>query len=300
MIKVEKIAFNGWKNCIKITNGKVELIVTTDVGPRIISLTLNGSKNHMAVFPEQAGKSGEEQFVAYGGHRIWHAPEVKGRTDLPDNTPTEYTLMENGVCVFSKADKSGIIKGMEITLSESGEITVNHVLKNTTLFDIELSIWGLSQLDPSGIMCIPNSTLDTGLIGNRAVSLWPYSKMNDKRITWGDKFLCLKPDIKATSAFKIGVTCDEQYAAYFNHNQMFIKRFEYYYGSEYPNYYCNFETYTNDKFIEFETLSPLFTLEAGEISSHTEKWYLCDNVQFPGNNEEKIEKAIKDSKILDT
>ncbi|GAI70607.1 unnamed protein product, partial [marine sediment metagenome] len=29
----EKYNFEGWKNCIRMTNGEVEIVVTTDVGP---------------------------------------------------------------------------------------------------------------------------------------------------------------------------------------------------------------------------------------------------------------------------
>ena len=32
---MEMVKFNGW-DCIRLTNGKVELLVTRDIGPRII------------------------------------------------------------------------------------------------------------------------------------------------------------------------------------------------------------------------------------------------------------------------
>ncbi len=35
-VKVEKTAYKGWQNCYRVTNGKIELIVTGDVGPRVI------------------------------------------------------------------------------------------------------------------------------------------------------------------------------------------------------------------------------------------------------------------------
>ena len=35
-VKVEKTAYKGWANCYRVTNGEVELLVTSDVGPRII------------------------------------------------------------------------------------------------------------------------------------------------------------------------------------------------------------------------------------------------------------------------
>ena len=57
-VKIIKTEYLGWTNCVKISNGIVELIVTTDVGPRIIHYGFKGGPNHMKVFPEQAGKSG--------------------------------------------------------------------------------------------------------------------------------------------------------------------------------------------------------------------------------------------------
>src|SRR5690349_10985616 len=35
-VKIEKTEYGGWPNCYRISNGEVELIVTTDVGPRIM------------------------------------------------------------------------------------------------------------------------------------------------------------------------------------------------------------------------------------------------------------------------
>ena len=35
-VKIEKASYQGWPNCYQVTNGEVELIVTGDVGPRII------------------------------------------------------------------------------------------------------------------------------------------------------------------------------------------------------------------------------------------------------------------------
>ena len=33
--KIERIQYGGWPNCFRVSNGKIELIVTGDVGPRI-------------------------------------------------------------------------------------------------------------------------------------------------------------------------------------------------------------------------------------------------------------------------
>ena len=33
---MRKVAYAGWPNCVELTNGKVKLVATTDVGPRIM------------------------------------------------------------------------------------------------------------------------------------------------------------------------------------------------------------------------------------------------------------------------
>jgi hypothetical protein len=70
-VKVEKTEYKGWANCYWITNGEVELIVTGDVGPRIIRFGFVGGQNLFKEFPEQLGKSGGEKFQLRGGDRVW-------------------------------------------------------------------------------------------------------------------------------------------------------------------------------------------------------------------------------------
>lgn len=293
MIKVEKIEAFGYKNCVRLSANGVEAVVTTDVGPRIISYKLNG-KEHLCQFTSQLGTSGGKDFVPYGGHRVWHAPELEGRTNVADNSPCHYNITDSGVTVCSDPDKSGIIKGMDITIDDAGVITIDNILKNTNLWDCELSVWGITQFACGGLLAAPNSRLNTGLVANRAISMWSYSKMNDPRVYWGDKFITVTPDSSAATPFKFGASCDEQYAAYFNNNQLIVKEFEFYYDADYPNYYCNFESYTCAEFIEIESLSPMFTLEAGDEARHTEKWYGFDNISKPNfNDENAIGKVIE-------
>ena len=43
-VKVEKTGYNGWQNCYRVSNGQIELIVTGDVGPRIIRFGFVGGQ----------------------------------------------------------------------------------------------------------------------------------------------------------------------------------------------------------------------------------------------------------------
>ena len=74
-VSVEKVEYKGWENCYRISNGGVELIITGDVGPRIIRYGFVGGQNLFREFPEQLGKSGETTFQLRGGDRVWKAPE---------------------------------------------------------------------------------------------------------------------------------------------------------------------------------------------------------------------------------
>src|SRR5258706_6776416 len=86
-VKVEKVNYKGWPNSYRVSNGRVELVVTGDVGPRIIRFAFVGGQNLFKEFEEQMGKSGEKDFQLRGGDRVWKAPEDAVATWAPDNVP---------------------------------------------------------------------------------------------------------------------------------------------------------------------------------------------------------------------
>ena len=56
-VKVEKISYKGWPNCYRVSNGEVELVVTGDIGPRIMRYGFVGGQNLFKEFAEQMGKT---------------------------------------------------------------------------------------------------------------------------------------------------------------------------------------------------------------------------------------------------
>jgi len=76
-VKVEKTAYKGWTNCYRVTNGEVELVVTSDVGPRIIRFGFVGGQNLFKEFPEQLGKTGEAQFQLRGAIGFGKPPKIR-------------------------------------------------------------------------------------------------------------------------------------------------------------------------------------------------------------------------------
>src|SRR5438094_914376 len=103
-VKVEKIAWRGWSNCYRVSNGSVELIVTGDVGPRIMRYGFVGGQNVFKEFPGQLGKSGEQKFQLRGGHRVWKAPEDPIATWAPDDVAVEVQLTPEGLVARYQAE----------------------------------------------------------------------------------------------------------------------------------------------------------------------------------------------------
>jgi len=293
MTKIEKVSFEGWENCYKISNNIVELIITSDIGPRIIKYALVGQENEMCVFEDTKGLV-DEKWHLYGGHRLWHAPEAKPRCYFPDSTKVEIEMIENGIKTIQAIETTTMIKKeMEITLSpDSSSVTIKHYLTNKGMWEIELAAWALTVMAPGGLEIIPQEQFDTDLLPNRMISLWPYSKMNDHRVTWGDKYILLKQDPNHEPPFKFGISNTSNWAAYANHNHLFIKQFNTFDNALYPDYSgSSYETYTKNDMIELETLSPLVMLLPNETLEHIETWKLLDNIKMP-TSETEIDNII--------
>ncbi|MDZ7838623.1 MAG: hypothetical protein U5N58_12110 [Actinomycetota bacterium] len=79
----EKYSYGGWQNCIKMENDEIELICTTDVGPRIVRFGFRGNQNMFKEFkPEQAKPEDSNGEVTAGtgsgtARRLNHAPTIQ-------------------------------------------------------------------------------------------------------------------------------------------------------------------------------------------------------------------------------
>src|SRR5665811_1884178 len=117
-VKVEKTEYKGWPNCYRVSNGEIEIIVTGDVGPRVIRFGFVGGQNLLKEFPDQLGRSGEEKFQLRGGDRVWKAPEDPVATWAPDNAPVEIRLTPTGLIARAPIEPlTGLQKEIEVRLA---------------------------------------------------------------------------------------------------------------------------------------------------------------------------------------
>jgi hypothetical protein len=284
-MQISECSFPGIPECLKLSDGGVELIVTLSFGPRIISCTLNGGANFFKVF-DNIAEADPNQWNIYGGHRLWIAPEIPERTKVPDNRKVKY-FQEGGSVVFEAQEEpeNRIVKRM--TLSVSGnKVKLKNTIINKDLWAKELSVWSLSVMAEGTTAVVPQEEYlghGTGpgksLLPVRSLILWGYTDMSDSRLTWGKKGIQLReaggtPGVPA----KFGVLNKRNFAAAFNAGGCMVKRFEFIPGGEYPDMGCNWEFYTIPGMLEVETLSPMYKIEPGAEASSCEEWELYEEI----------------------
>ena len=279
---MENVVFNGWK-CVRLANQEVELLITCDVGPRIIRFGYIGEANLFAEFPGQQGGRGEAEWMIRGGHRLWVAPESKPWSYELDNEPYEAVeAISGGVRVRQKAGSvTRIIKQMDITLDAgSNTVTVKHTLTNKGGKPVECAPWALSVMGQNGqsIIPLPAKIPNTvQLLANQSWGIWAYSDFGDPRWTFGSKYIFFRQD-PTRGPNKLGVAHREKWVAYQREGFLFVKYFDRLDDLVYPDGGCNYETFSNQDMLEIESLGPLTTLKKGGSISHTETWKLFRDV----------------------
>lgn len=303
MITKREIEYEGFGKCLELTNGIIRLVVTLDFGPRIIHFSFVDGENVMFTDPERKFKNandlikekfGDDAWYTYGGHRLWASPEGNPKSYYPDNEPVSYVLTDTGVIVTPPEQKWNQHQHqMEIAIAEdASSVSVTHSITNKGAWGIALAPWSITVLAAGGVEIIPQPTKNTGLLPNRWLALWPYTKMTDPRFTWGDRYIFLKQDAEVQAKVKLGLSCEDGYSLYFNHGDVFVKQFDYVEGATYPDGGMNFETYTNRLFLEMESLGALQTLAPDETAEHVERWSLYKE-DMPELTEEAIDKVVE-------
>ncbi|MCC6484048.1 MAG: hypothetical protein IT209_04295 [Armatimonadetes bacterium] len=296
-VTIEKIPYFHQPNCYKLSNGDVDIIVTSDIGPRIIAYRFVGGDNMLAEL-SASDKVETEYGVwhAWGGHRLWHAPEEKPRSYVPDDSPVQVMQEPASIRLTQDTEKpTGIQKQMLVTLEPRGtQVTVTMTLTNKNLWAIDLAPWGLTIVKGGGIEVIPQEPFishDEKLLPGRSMVLWNYTDLSDPRWKLGKKFVILKVDATNAVEQKLGFENKPGWAAYAVNGNLFVKRFGYQESATYPDQGCNYETYTAGNFIEMESLGPMVKLQPGQSVTHVEHWYLFKDIKLP-ESESAIDAAL--------
>ena len=282
MHQAEKITYSDLPDCLRLTNGDVEIIATTAVGPRILRYALAGSENILGLHPEAKLETALGEFKPYGGHRLWIAPENMPNSYAPDNSPVEYAFDESNNSIHLTQAIEPVTKTQKeliITLEKTGSrVSINHRITNHGTETIRLAPWALTIMRGGGEALIPNEPFapysGETLLPVRNLTAWSYTDLSDSRWKFDRNFIHLRTDAEISEPQKIGVLNKQGWAAYKWKNLHFIKRFDYIEDAIYPDMNSNTELYVAGDFIEVESLAPLTKLTPGESIEYAERWEL--------------------------
>jgi hypothetical protein len=297
-VKVEKIDFKGWPNSYRVSNGTVEAVVTSDVGPRVIRFGFIGGQNMFKEFTEQLGKSGEKDWQARGGHRLWFGPEDRIKTYAPDNGPIHIDVRADGVEATEPIEPlTGLEKKITLHMSATGTaVEVVQQLRNAGKAPFHLAPWSLTMFAQrgTGIHGLPErGKYPEKLLATGPLVLWAYTNLTDPRWKLLEKYIVLHQDPKNSVPQKLGSYNHDTWGAYLLNGELFIKRAQVKPDpTSFPDYGCSFETFTNADFLELETLGPLVDLKPGETVTHTEHWTLHKAIQLTQWTDAELDRVL--------
>ncbi len=295
---IEKTNYHGWPNSFRISNGEVEAIVTSDVGPRVMHYGFAGGQNFLKEFAGQLGRSGEPAWQPRGGHRIWIAPEDPVKSYAPDNGPIAIEVTGTGVIATQPVEPlTGLEKQIAVRMAVTGTgVEVSHRIRNAGVEPYRLAPWALSMMAPGGHGIHgfpPRGSHPEMLAPSNPLVMWPFTNLSDARWTLLRKYLVLRQDPKDPDPQKLGSFHPHTWGAYFLNGELFVKRLEAAgEPSAYPDLGCSFETFTNADFLELETLGPLVTLAPGESLTHTERWSAFRDVRIERWDDDELDRVL--------
>ena len=276
---IERTHFMGWENCWRITNGEIELIVTADVGPRVIYFGSACGQNLFKTFEDQMGRSGEDCWMIRGGSRIWIGPEDRAVSYAPDNAPVEVEIRNDTLIATAPEEESvRLQKQMIIRVSENGKgVEIRHRVRNAGLMPTEFAVWVLTVMAPGGVAVTgfpPRGTHPEHLAPSNPLVMWPFTDLSDPRWRLLKKYLILRQDPQMIAPQKLGHFNPKTWGAYFLNGDLFIKWYTADPVRLYPDMGCSFEIFTNAEILELETMGPLCRVAPGGWIEHTEHWSL--------------------------
>jgi len=187
-------------------------------------------------------------------------------------------------------------KEIEVSMEPSGtRVTVANRITNRSLYTLEFAPWVLTMMAPGGIGITgfpPRGRHPANLEATNPLVMWAYTDLADKRLTFTKKYMTLRQDSQNSEAEKLGLFNPNTWAAYLLNGEAFIKQVRSDPTRTYPDFDCSFETFTNNEFLEIETLGPLTKVVPGKTVEQREHWSLHRNVNLSAMTDNDIDQVV--------
>jgi hypothetical protein len=162
-VKFERIAYHGWPDCYRMSNGIVELVYVPQIG-RIMRYSNLGGDNflwensRLAGMTSSSAKAGE--WANYGGDKLWPAPQSIWNwppDPILDGSPYSVTVEGKSLVVAGPTSpKSGVRFTRRITMErESSMVHIKNMMINTSERDQNLALWEIAQTNDPDLVMVP-------------------------------------------------------------------------------------------------------------------------------------------------
>ncbi len=271
-LQIERTEFLGWREAYRLRLGEATMVVVTEVGPRILSLSLGGGPNLLFVDQATAGKGqGGADWHIYGGHRVWVSPETAA-TCAPDNASCEVNVSDDGLTVIAPVTpQTGLRKRLTVS-ARDGRFVVEQGVLNTGKALYAGAVWALTDFAPKGVAVFPwgrQGSWDLKKIVYWNEWMGQSSNVNSPQWQPGPDLFTVRP---TGEVGKVGSNSPEGWVALCREDATFVKSYAWVPDVRYPDEDCSLHVYTCEHFIELETLGPLTTFYPGQEVVHREVW----------------------------
>lgn len=258
---------------MEATLGRYRIEVATEFGPRITSLRREDGPEILArLGPEAVLEHDEGPYHFRGGHRLWAAPEIAAVTYAPDDHECDVSETADSIVVTGPPDVAGLTKEVSISADDES-LVVDHRLTGSGP-GRAVAPWALTQLPLGGTAILPVVGDDSAPEANRYLVIWPYSSVEDRRVTLCDDVLEIEARVGPPLKFGSGPTPGR--LGYYADGLLFMKEIESAVDREVPDFGAVAQVYVGSAFCELESVGGLTDLSDGTAGTLRERWTVID------------------------
>lgn len=269
-MRIEPVCFGGSAEAWRCTAGRLELVVVTGFGPRILSLRSDGGRN---LLYEDSTDFRVGAWRLYGGHRFTVAPESPA-SYLPDNAPCDVRIEDDRIVIQAPSpDRLGRSLEIRATPDHLGFV-LRHGLRNLDSGPWHGAVWAITCVPAAGKFVVSQPAAPPRFW---AVSGQIYADASSRQWRNVDGQFVIEP---TGEKGKVGLNSPDGWLAWLGPEATFVIH-----GparevlATYPDDGCNLEVFTCADYLELETLGPLTMLLPGQELVHEQRWQVLPAVR---------------------
>ncbi len=271
-MNVKEIVLDEFGNCVQLNNDDIQVTVTLDYGPRIVSVRKNEGIQFVY--------NGKDPAIDRPcGHKMRITFDKSTNGIYCDNSPVRYSPMGSGVRFVQTVTEPVQMEAiMDVYFSENGDLTVEHSIFNKSKEALKLSIYTETPFNKDGFVFITQGSAVSPERPGRIMTLWDGCKWSDERLYVGDDFVTVKSvDGEEKPRLKIGINDTKGVAGYICGSAGLIKRYTHNPTALYPFYNCSAFATENSGYLSVQMTSPFYLVEPDEAVRHIEIWNIKDS-----------------------